>query len=89
MAKRGVGEEDAPGRGLLERTGRMPVVRTRAGSPCHKIWPRPRVAGLSNGVGGIWLWMGGEKREYRIQKTEYRMWNDEVISFDFATLRSG
>ena len=47
------------------------------------------MAGLINGVGGIWLWMGGEKREDRIQKTEYRMSNDEVRSFDFATLRSG
>jgi len=36
------------------------------------------VAGLTDGVGGICLWMGGEKREERIQKTEFRMSNDEV-----------
>ena len=70
-AKRGVGEEDAPGRRLLEHMGRMPVVRTRAGSPCDRIGPagrvrgikkkpRPQVAGLTKGVGGIWLWMGGD-----------------------------
>ena len=33
--------------------------------------------------------MGGEKIEDRIQNTEFRMANDEVRSFDFATLRSG
>jgi len=46
-------------------------------------------AGLTGGVGGIWLWRGGEKIEYRIQNTEFRMSNDEVRSFEFATLRSG
>ena len=40
--------------------------------------PRPQVAGLTKGVGGIWLWMGGEEREERIQNTEFRMSNDEV-----------
>ena len=33
--------------------------------------------------------MGGEEIEDRIQNTEFRMANDEVRSFDFATLRSG
>jgi hypothetical protein len=54
----------------IENTGRMPV-RPRPRWPCHR--------------GGIWLWMGGEDIEYRIQNTEFRMANDEVKSFDFAT----
>ena len=32
------------------------------GSPWYELWPRPRVAGLTNGVGRIWLWMGGEEK---------------------------
>ena len=33
-------------------------------------WPRAGVAGLTNGVGGIWLWMAGQEREERIQNVE-------------------
>ena len=42
------------------------------------IEPAGQVRGLINGVGGIWLWMGGEERRERTQKGEYRMSNGEV-----------
>jgi len=29
--------------------------------------PRPQVAGLINGVGRIWLWMGGEEIDLRFK----------------------
>jgi len=41
--------------------------RTRAGRRCHKIWPRPRVAGLIRGVVGE-----------VISSTEHRISNGEV-----------
>jgi hypothetical protein len=39
---------------------------------------RRRGRGLNGGVGRIWLWMGGEKKEDRIQKTGFRMSNGEA-----------
>jgi hypothetical protein len=39
--------------------------------------PAAQVRGLSNGVGGIWLWMGGEEREFGIQNSEDRIQNVE------------
>jgi len=69
MGRRAVGVESCVAVPATAKQGRCDGEHGR-GRPCDEHGleargikkPRPQVAGLNDGVGGIWLWMGGEKK---------------------------